>query len=990
MQQNNDRYYSMMGLLKNEHLSEIFNSNRWHRFDNLRDVLKIMEKSETGEEDKHSIPDVYGRAIQLKITLASAKDKYERKKVLFLSKEIIEWRGILTVLALQHFLGIGIKIKEIKYMNENTAFDKAIKYAPSANMFGGQSEWEQRIFYMVKIKGDEGNWEDIALFSPMTIVYPVADLGIKLPIVKQLKWFDYKERKFLNPTDVLYKTEKMLVCAWLDNLRKQLVSIAHNTNCRNLDTELIDIILFHLDSYKEELQKELSESERIGKNCFDFAVIDEGLKRTNLTVNTILNTTVKVIIAFDNKRKIEYENLFSDQIYYTQVTDSPFVNCSYISKHKIDGVRDWHALIPLGKKIQEICSRNEINDLVNNLEMELVDDGENIKVSVFLSRISDEFIDIEKKYSVRDENEVVQESDFPILAIWPPTNLENWMKYYIYLAGGKSGKIELNGKMEKRSNPYARRVSGFPNAISLMRKSKKEYDIGMLLPIYDEIKRENKANVAATVGIDFGTSGTTVYAKINAENYIFPVITWNDSARLLTKAGKTDERMMSEYFVIQSEEQDMLYSVYRRSSSALLQEVEPVLDGVIYHAHEDEMIEKSKYFMPDIKWDNPNNGVYYKAFIEELCMYIWRQLQNRGVTTIEWKYALPRSMDRKEIFHTMWKQHITKFLKDTISIAHVVDEEEHSESEATSLYFQNASEIKAVNVNKGYLVVDIGGGSTDIAVWQQIENGKGPLMLAQTSIPVAGRHLFTRWVAANIREISEQVSGNESKLKQKLDKLQSVRNVNDSKIMNPVIEKLVNSYNDEIMTSYMQDMAWAKHLKKQLELGVALLFFALGSLIGYLQYNKVIQMQESNGNFCIALGGNGSKILDWVNQKENFLAIFQAGIRSREMQSEWYHPRIIRSKNPKKEVANGLVQERNSNTNQSTTDIKEHITDEKAMLWNRLFKDEYNRLFHRNVQINASDICDMLSNKDRDVDVCFFFMEYMYEKYYREIVRRLR
>ena len=75
---------------------------------------------------------------------------------------------------------------------------------------------------MVKIKGDEGNWEDIALFSPMTIVYPVADLGIKLPIVKQLKWFDYKERKFLNPTDVLYKTEKMLVCAWLDNLRKQL------------------------------------------------------------------------------------------------------------------------------------------------------------------------------------------------------------------------------------------------------------------------------------------------------------------------------------------------------------------------------------------------------------------------------------------------------------------------------------------------------------------------------------------------------------------------------------------------------------------------------------------------------------------------------------------------------------------------------------------------------------------------------------------------
>ena len=62
----------------------------------------------------------------------------------------------MTVLALQHFLGIGIKIKEIKYMNENTAFDKAIKYAPSANMLAVSQSGNNGYFIWSRLKAMRG------------------------------------------------------------------------------------------------------------------------------------------------------------------------------------------------------------------------------------------------------------------------------------------------------------------------------------------------------------------------------------------------------------------------------------------------------------------------------------------------------------------------------------------------------------------------------------------------------------------------------------------------------------------------------------------------------------------------------------------------------------------------------------------------------------------------------------------------------------------
>ena len=102
-QDKNNNYFSMMGLIKKDDIGSFYGEGMWHNFNSLEKVLNIMDKEEMGEEDKHSIPDVYGRAIQCKITFESAKRRSEETGSYFYTREILEWRGIITVIALQNY-----------------------------------------------------------------------------------------------------------------------------------------------------------------------------------------------------------------------------------------------------------------------------------------------------------------------------------------------------------------------------------------------------------------------------------------------------------------------------------------------------------------------------------------------------------------------------------------------------------------------------------------------------------------------------------------------------------------------------------------------------------------------------------------------------------------------------------------------------------------------------------------------------------------------
>lgn len=114
------------------------------------------------------------------------------------------------------------------------------------------------------------------------------------------------------------------------------------------------------------------------------------------------------------------------------------------------------------------------------------------------------------------------------------------------------------------------------------------------------------------------------------------------------------------------------------------------------------------------------------------------------------------------------------------------------------------------------------------------------------------------------------------------------------------------------------------------------------------------------------------------------LKMFQEGIASRNISYDLYSPKIIKSKKPKEEVAYGLVQDEWENIDTPTAVIKENITIDCALKWNRIFISKYNEVFHEKISINENDIRNLITNVESKTDVCNFFMEYMYARYYND------
>ncbi len=1001
-----NKYFSMMGLIKKEHLASNYNDNTWKEFDDLQQVLDMMEKCETGGEDKHSIPDVYGRLLQFGIALDNIKVNGQAYNY---TKEILNWRGILAAIALQDFLGFTMKVEALHYLSNGTAFDEALKYFPNSSLYNVSNAKGNITYYILMIKGEnKPEFVDIALFSPITLFFPVADIEKKIPCLKKMNWFDTENREFLDPAKKLTKTEKLIVRFWIMYLVENVTKMVNAKKLPN--SKSVQTVLNHLEKFKKDLEQGLSNEDWLQKRCFEPKVCGNEIQ--NDLASFVFNYTVKVGISFEEKY-ISYNELFASRIYYTCAQSSPFIGCSFTTQHKVAGnvMEDEgvYALIPFGKKVSTEWSRDTINKLMNCLNMTLVKSDNNtgayIKVTLTLTEISKSYIDLEKYYSIEDGSEqCIKENDFPMIAIWPSNNINVWKTYFVYLeAGYNNNGVKINNDNEKIGcNPFVKAYDGYPTAISLKSSLKgKDYDIGMLLPDFQIQEKVKAASILATVGIDFGTSGTMVYVKRNDNGEWFPVKFLEDTSKLLTcnrsnydieqGINNINLEYMNNYFIANNVNGNSLYSVYRRPTKEMLQSVSPILDGIIYQAAEGDMLFNSEQYMSDIKWDNPNNGVYYAAFIKELCMHVCGQLQKMGITTVEWRYALPESLHNKDTIHTIWKSDIMPFLKSNIQISHSVSSKEYSESEATSVYFLNADEMNKVNKDKGFLVVDIGGGSSDIAVWQKKESQQNVTMVTQISVPVAGRILFTRYVALRLNDIKDQVFHNDDEIKEELEKLQELNAKGDNqKICNAILERVVQNNKDIIKRTYNQHPQWAKNLKTHLEFGVAMLFFSLGSLAGYLQKKGFLQTKGIKGSFSIAFGGNGSKILEWMEDDLiKFEYMFKSGIECRNLNSNEYEPKIIISKKPKREVAYGLIQDEINQILREENDARENITNELALHWNNEFLNNYNKFFDQEIKLEENDFFAVMSSVNRNTDICNFFMNDMYMKYYKNRIGQL-
>lgn len=889
----------------------------WEEYPNITQAMRDIPNGRIQDAD-HAIPDVYGKALHLYFALYSTNEKCHEK-------EINLWRGLLTLFALQDYLKLPLSWQQISLpeqepKTESNLLDVALRHPPEStrrilSTDLGQ-KWNGTDFYVLKWMDESEKEFDLLLYSPITLVYPVADWSNIFTHFKKIKWFDHKKKCFFRPETVLDDQEKRIVYFWLKDM-------SNHFNLPNAN-EAQSTIKRHLDRYISDLDITLSAADK--KNQFTFVEIrDEGINRNGLFEK--LRMSVKATLPKSGRggeRPIEVNQFFADQICYFQTEkDNPFANCRYSENYKIQSIESWYAFLPIRSDFREYFSKNDLaKDIrmewmklggIQTIHVELIISGEKYDHDYKITEEATAAPDIAVPFMMG----MTDEKTMPVVSVWPGRIGEVWKKYYIMLDGSKcaSGDLLVADSLEttRSSNNYVVQTSYVPDVIPIVKKLRNnggEVSIGMITPKLD-LPREKPAYLSADVAVDFGTSSTRVFAKIEQE--IEEIDITADAPLLVTDCDLGREKLMRDYLVAPSSftrGSDTLFSVYRRSGN-LRDTVQPVLDGVIYQPGEVsivEFIENCDKLMPDLKWNAKSNRAYYTAFMQQLFLHVASLLYEKGVNSIKWRYALPENMepDMKEIIRDIWKMDMTPYLEDFVGKISFKIDSELTESEAASRYFLFNRE-SAIHAKKGYLVVDIGGGSTDIALWQG--ESQNVHMKWHSSVNVAGRKMFTCWIEKHIEQLCE--STQDENITAHLDMI----NRTTPALRRTLIEMLLDANCSILLDNYRQNClnsqsGWGMELRKEINLSISFLMFALGYQVGALISSGGFDVPDGLGAFTIAFGGRGSKILEWRGYERDLLInVFKKGL-SKAGAQKTFEVEIEISSSPKCEVARGLLVDR--------------------------------------------------------------------------------
>ena len=376
----------MLQEIKINSIEQIFNA-----------VPKISDK-----EIRYAIPDVYGRAIRLGIILTETQEKEEYE----LPEDILEWRGILTLLALKDFLGLDIQIESIPLISlpeSEKSFRKAITLTPKKGVIEHMDwEWNWNTYHIIKIKGRKGDYQDIALFSPSTLIYPIADLNEVMPRVEGVSWIG--KNGFVNPVECLDEVQKEIMYYWLQMMIERLKPISNEMQ-KMLSQEgagqkqdTISVVIKHLQMYCSKLKV-------ARKDCFSVDIITSG--KTGYKAYEFINQTIKTKVYVGSK-EFYFKDTFADAIQCIKgsMTDNVFVNCVNRDKHKIknrdkeDNNSQMYAILPFGKELVKKVSEDELKKLSENIEMWWADEEERkVAVKIYFSKIDSRNMDITKIFT---------------------------------------------------------------------------------------------------------------------------------------------------------------------------------------------------------------------------------------------------------------------------------------------------------------------------------------------------------------------------------------------------------------------------------------------------------------------------------------------------------------------------------------------------------------------------------------------------------------
>ena len=904
---------------------------------------------DTPGSEINSIPSPWSRALQL--LSAIRNPTYPNRNFL-----IAQYRGLLATLALAENLCLQVEASRLDLNDfENNSFARSLlRLKPLAQdcVFPVSADpWTQLFIFSL-------DNQVIGFTSPGTLVVPVSH--IQKEFTNPFPWV--KEGKFLDPVSYLTPMQKQILGGWLQRLKNQTLSTAPPAEYQQ---QLAGSISTVLSEFAEALVGSISVnpprqassrlpfqvdlSPALLRNLYPAGIEiqssnvqvlpSEGLIPTN---KLYLYDSVEMPAIFNRKpqevnvvgplslanfsvqtgKLIESQSLFmqpadifNDELFYTPVNGA--FPGSWLGSKLPD--QDYSILLPINSSLQEYFTSNDLHDRIE-LSGINTPTGPGIRVTITLKLSGfDRSVDYScyRDYPLKPENEI--RGSIPTLALWPFVSSEGgWKEYYllsettegINLAFGieqptSDASIFDNAKDGSDSYQYWR-CKHLPQMLVAVDMNKNELGI---IPLIQP--KTYQASVGIwTVGVDFGTSLTNVAVRKGSgkpeslllRTHLQPISQVTDIQAVVLREFFVPLQLLPE-----GQNPPMSTVITTRGWQYELGQI-PNLIGQAraYFPRQDQYELDKPYIHTNVKWEQTE---LQDSFLSQLLRLVAVQAASEGVKTINWRASYPTAFSRRarNQYIGTWRELITR-LKSASGQDHLFDEVNGVETESVAFaqYCADIAEKTLVHT----CCVDIGGGTSDISIWQKNE------LVHQVSIPFAGRDFFHRILnpsdkLSNLRFFGEIV-GLPPKTAENLIQNLNGRSKNfdtglDTYLREKSVDLLSKNYRAASSKVGNKQNIYFRNL---MAFSIAGLYHYIGIVLSALeQEGKILRKDETT---AMILGGNGARFLDWLNPNGAPLQMSESHILLEAILAKASHLRsnpfgTELSSRPKAEACQGLV-----------------------------------------------------------------------------------
>jgi hypothetical protein len=491
-------------------------------------------------------------------------------------------------------------------------------------------------------------------------------------------------------------------------------------------------------------------------------------------------------------------------------------------------------------------------------------------------------------------NEICYLGALPMIQVWPNFVLDkgkeaNWQAYYSFYNNLNrqtfyahpyweeenivKRELQLEGKAEIIKG------NSFPMAFVCSAEQDTDngsisYPVGVILLKKPQRVQYNVPNRKAKIGIDFGTTNTVAYMSIDGDTpKILTLHNYNENepneSMLYDVTVNNDPTCREEVrrnFIAMSEQPQKpatsIRTIFHTHSGSFVSDIgaAPLLLGNIYYLDDADSVLDDKNILgslqtEEMKWDL--NGINnMESFLLELGMQCMAEAVKAGVTEIEWAYSYPTSFTLTHIsrLSSLWKNNLDKFK----SISALVSDNLSNRTESIAMATFFANQMNA-HIIRGVVCLDIGGGSTDIAVWQGTTMSTSDVRY-QTSLRFAGKEILNRQLFNN-KAVINDLSTNDPEVNKHIQALVAEKK---EKEFNLLLEAFLKYNEDKIFRALTatSTLPNVNILRRNVVYALSGIFFYTGIVIGYLRVNGNYGEYSLLPNCYV--GGNGSKLLNWA------------------------------------------------------------------------------------------------------------------------------